>query len=84
VDALFASAAQVYGSGTLAIVLSGMGNDGAAGARHLANNGAIILAQDADSCVVWGMPGAVARENLASAVLNPDEISAALKKAAAA
>jgi two-component system, chemotaxis family, protein-glutamate methylesterase/glutaminase len=84
VDALFASAAQVYGQDALAIVLSGMGNDGAAGARELANSGATILAQDADSCVVWGMPGAVARENLANAVLNPDEISAALKKAAAA
>lgn len=82
VDALFASVAQVYGSDALAIVLSGMGNDGAAGARQLANSGATILAQDADSCVVWGMPGAVARENLANAVLNPDELCGALKKAA--
>ncbi len=84
VDALFASAADVYGQQTLAIVLSGMGNDGAAGARQLALSGATILAQDADSCVVWGMPGAIVRENLANAVLDPDEISAVLKRAAVA
>jgi two-component system chemotaxis response regulator CheB len=84
VDALFASVADVYGNEALAIVLSGMGNDGAAGARELAAIGATILAQDAQSSVVWGMPGAVARENLVRAVLSPDELSAALKQAAAA
>jgi two-component system, chemotaxis family, protein-glutamate methylesterase/glutaminase len=83
VDALFSSVASVYGSEALAIVLSGMGNDGTAGARKLAECGAIILAQDADSSVVWGMPGAVARENLANAVMSPDGISRTLKQAAA-
>ncbi len=82
VDALFASVASVYGSDAMAIVLSGMGNDGAAGARDLAACGATILVQDADSAVVWGMPGAVAREELASAVMTPDRISAALKQVA--
>jgi two-component system, chemotaxis family, protein-glutamate methylesterase/glutaminase len=83
VDALFASVADVYGETALAIVLSGMGNDGAAGARKLFAKGATILAQDAESSVVWGMPGAVARENLARAVLTPDQLSSALRKAAA-
>jgi two-component system, chemotaxis family, protein-glutamate methylesterase/glutaminase len=83
VDALFLSVAQTYGDTALAIVLSGMGNDGAAGARLLADMGATILVQDADSSVVWGMPGAVARENLANAILSPAELSAALSKAAA-
>jgi two-component system, chemotaxis family, protein-glutamate methylesterase/glutaminase len=83
VDALFDSVADVYGNAALAIVLSGMGNDGAAGARRLVAKGATILAQDAESSVVWGMPGAVARENLARAVLTPSEMTALLSRAAA-
>jgi two-component system, chemotaxis family, protein-glutamate methylesterase/glutaminase len=83
VDALFESVADVYGDAALALVLSGMGNDGTAGARKLHAKGATIVVQDASTCVVWGMPGAVARENLAHAVLTPDQLSLALKKAAA-
>ncbi len=82
VDALFASVAEVYGEGAMAIVLSGMGNDGVAGARMLAAKKATILAQDAESSVVWGMPGAIAREELANAILSPSELSAALAAAA--
>jgi two-component system, chemotaxis family, protein-glutamate methylesterase/glutaminase len=83
VDALFMSVAETYGSGVLAMVLSGMGNDGAAGARQLAAKGASILVQDAESSVVWGMPGAVARENLARAVLSPDELALTLSRLSA-
>ncbi len=78
VDALFASVAEVYGADALAIVLSGMGNDGLAGARLLSSRSATILVQDPESSVVWGMPGAITREGLATAVLNPAELSAAL------
>jgi two-component system chemotaxis response regulator CheB len=78
VDALFASVAEVYGADALAIVLSGMGNDGLAGARLLSSRSATILVQDPESSVVWGMPGAIARDGLATAVLNPAELSAAL------
>ena len=84
VDALFTSVAQSYGAGALAIVLSGMGNDGAAGARKLADSGANIWVQDADSSVVWGMPGAVARENLANAILSPDEMASLFSRIASA
>jgi two-component system, chemotaxis family, protein-glutamate methylesterase/glutaminase len=82
VDALFASVADVYGQRALAIVLSGMGNDGVAGARQLSAKNATILAQDPESSVVWGMPGAVARENLASAILSPTELVSMLATAA--
>ena len=82
VDALFASVADTYGHSALAIILSGMGNDGVAGARRLSARNATILAQDADSSVVWGMPGAVARENLAHAILPPFELSKLLATAA--
>jgi two-component system, chemotaxis family, protein-glutamate methylesterase/glutaminase len=83
VDALFSSVAETYGAGALAIVLSGMGNDGVVGARRLHAKRATILAQDADSSVVWGMPGAVAREDLATAILSPDALVATLSIATA-
>ena len=82
VDALFASVADIYGQGALAIILSGMGNDGVAGARRLSARNATILAQDPESSVVWGMPGAVARENLANAILSPNELTKLLATAA--
>lgn len=82
VDALFASVADIYGHGALAIILSGMGNDGVAGARRLSARNATILAQDPESSVVWGMPGAVARENLANAILSPSELTKLLATAA--
>lgn len=69
VDALFTSAAEAYGASALAVVLTGMGQDGLAGCRLLREKGAQILVQDEASSVVWGMPGAVAKANLADAVL---------------
>lgn len=82
VDALFDSIADVYGAGALAIVLSGMGNDGAAGASRLADAGATIVVQDLESSVVWGMPGAIAKNGLADAILPPALISRLIKQAA--
>ncbi len=82
VDVLFASLADVYREKTLAFVLSGMGNDGAAGARALSEKGAQIIVQDEDSSIVWGMPGAVVREGLATAIMSPSSIKAALSELA--
>ena len=82
VDALFSSVADVYGAQTMAIILSGMGNDGVAGARLLSSRNASIFVQDPESSVVWGMPGAVAREQLANAILSPSELCAMLSKVA--
>ncbi len=75
VDALFSSAAQARGKKTLAIILTGIGDDGADGAEALRKSGATVLAQDQASCVVYGMPRAVAERGLASAVMTPDEIA---------
>lgn len=83
VDAMFDSAAQVYGAGCMAIVFSGMGNDGVYGARNLAKAGSTILVQDVDSSVVWGMPGAIAKEGLATAMLSPVQMTELLKRVAA-
>src|ERR1700690_251462 len=73
-DALFASAAEVYGGGAIAAILTGMGQDGLRGAQILKACGAIILAQDEASSVVWGMPGAVAGAGIADRVLPLDQL----------
>jgi two-component system chemotaxis response regulator CheB len=76
VDVLFRSAAQAYGGSVLAVMLTGMGHDGLAGTRTLHNLGATILAQDEATSAVWGMPGAIANENLAHAILPLRQIAA--------
>jgi two-component system chemotaxis response regulator CheB len=78
VDALFASAAVAVGKRTLAIVLTGIGEDGLIGARDLHAKGAVILAQSAESCVVYGMPKAVTQAALIQASLNPTQLAATL------
>jgi two-component system chemotaxis response regulator CheB len=68
-DALFCSAAQVFGGAALAIVMTGMGQDGLRGAAALKSLGAFVIAQDESSSVVWGMPRAVVEAGLADLVL---------------
>ena len=78
VDTLFRSAAQVYGGKAVALVLTGMGHDGLAGCRLLAEQGARIVVQDEETSVVWGMPGAVAGAGLAHEVLPLEAIAGKL------
>ena len=74
VDVLLKSIAAVYGGAVIAAVLTGMGQDGLRGAEVLRAHGASILAQDEESSVVWGMPGAVVNAGLADRVLPLDQI----------
>ncbi|HSB96043.1 MAG TPA: chemotaxis response regulator protein-glutamate methylesterase [Spongiibacteraceae bacterium] len=74
VDVTFASAANVYRNQVLAIVLTGMGADGCEGARLLKQGGATIWAQDEASSVIYGMPMAVAKANLAEEILPLSQI----------
>ncbi|MGZ4787563.1 MAG: protein-glutamate methylesterase/protein-glutamine glutaminase [Terriglobales bacterium] len=75
VDVLFRSVARVYGGRALAVVMTGMGQDGLRGAEQLHEAGANILAQDEASSVVWGMPGFVAQAGLAAKVLPLPQIA---------
>lgn len=69
VDVLFRSAAQVFRRGVLAVVMTGMGQDGLRGAETVCAMGGRVWAQDAASSVVWGMPGFVVQHGLAQRVL---------------
>jgi len=75
VDALFASAASVWGAASLALVLTGMGADGTHGAADIVAAGGSVIAQDEATSVVWGMPRSVALAGLCSAVLPLDQIA---------
>lgn len=75
VDVLFRSASDVYGSGLLSVVLTGMGQDGMKGAEMIRSNGGYVIAQDEQSSVVWGMPGAVVGAGLADEVLPLERVA---------
>jgi two-component system chemotaxis response regulator CheB len=75
VDPLFSSAAEVWGSGSLGLVLTGMGSDGMRGAADIIAAGGNLIAQDEATSVVWGMPRSVAQAGLCSAVLPLNEIA---------
>ena len=69
VDVLFRSVASTFGANTLAVVLTGMGNDGMLGAQCVRERGGRVYVQDEASSVVWGMPGAVATSGHADSIL---------------
>ncbi|WXL24491.1 chemotaxis response regulator protein-glutamate methylesterase [Ectopseudomonas mendocina] len=81
VDITFASAAKSYGDKVLAVVLTGMGADGREGARLLKQGGSQVWAQDEASCVIYGMPMAVVKANLADAVYSLDDMGRYLAEA---
>lgn len=81
VDVLFRSIAQVYGASALAVILTGMGQDGLKGSEMLHAAGARLFIQDEATSVVWGMPGFVARAGLADKILPLDQIAQEIVRA---
>ncbi|WP_303539563.1 chemotaxis-specific protein-glutamate methyltransferase CheB [Sphingomonas natans] len=75
VDPMLSAVATIYGAGGLGLILSGMGRDGEIGAADMVTAGGEILAQDAGSSVVWGMPGAVMSSGIARLALPPASLA---------
>ncbi len=80
VDPMFDSIANIFGSATLGIILTGMGHDGRDGGRNIRKAGGSIIAQDEATSVVWGMPGAAAQAGICSAVLPLEQIARKIKE----
>lgn len=80
VDVLFRSVARHYGGGALAVVLTGMGQDGLRGCEAIRERGGRVIAQDESSSVVWGMPGHVVAAGLPEAVLPLSHIGPELSR----
>ena len=78
VDPLFRSIAECYRKTATAVVLTGMGSDGALGSKAIKSNGGRIVIQDEPTSVVWGMPGKVFSTGLADSVLPLSQIAAEL------
>lgn len=75
VDPMLQSLLRLYGSGLSIIILTGMGQDGLVGCREASERHARIIAQDEETSIVWGMPGAIARAGIANQIAPLDNIS---------
>ena len=80
VDYLFQSVAEIYGSATLGVILTGMGSDGTNGCKLLKQKNAMIVAQDKESCVVYGMPKQVIEAGLADWMTPLDGIATRIRQ----
>jgi len=80
VDPMMRSIVKAWGGKVLAVILTGMGQDGMKGCREVVAAGGVVIAQDEDSSVVWGMPGAVSNAGLCSAILPIKEIGPHIRK----
>ena len=81
VDYLFRSVAQNFPGAALAVILTGMGNDGTLGLQLLKRHGCRVLVQDEPTCVVFGMPKAAIEAGVVDAVLPIDEIASRITSA---
>ncbi len=83
-DVTLTTAARHYGSRLVVAVLTGMGDDGTAGARDVRAAGGTVIAEDESTCVVWGMPRAIVAAGLQEAVVPLDAMPLAIPEAVAA
>jgi two-component system chemotaxis response regulator CheB len=74
VDLLMGSTASAYEASAMGLILTGMGSDGVIGMKELKSKGGYVIAQDEETCVVYGMPKAVVTAQLADAILPVEKI----------
>jgi two-component system chemotaxis response regulator CheB len=79
---LFSSVARAYGSASMGVVLTGMGQDGADGLLEMRRAGGLTIAQEAETCAVFGMPKAAIALGAAEHVLRPEQIAALVRSSA--
>ncbi len=79
-DIMFKSVAETFGDKALCVIMTGMGDDGFRGLQEVKKAGGTIIAQDKDSCVVWGMPRKPTQMGLADFVVPLDEIASTISK----
>jgi two-component system chemotaxis response regulator CheB len=75
VDIMVDSVAEAFGGDALGVIMTGMGNDGTRGLKKLKEKGGFIISQDEPSCIVYGMPRAVAEAGIADEIVPLDEIA---------
>lgn len=80
VDPMFRSLSNLYGPAVLGVILTGMGQDGLKGSKVVVENGGTIIAQNQETSVVWGMPGAVSEAGICNAILPLDEMGGKVKR----
>lgn len=79
VDVMMSAMASVYAEKTLAVILTGMGQDGVKGLRVVKDRGGFVIGQNEESCVVYGMPRAAAKEGLVDRVVALSEVPTAIR-----
>ena len=77
---LFHSLASSFGRRAIGVILTGMGDDGVDGLSAMHSLGSLTIAQDEDTCTVYGMPGEAVKRGAADLVLNPDQVSTLLSQ----
>ena len=80
VDVLFQSAAETFGNRVLAVVMTGMGDDGKAGAAWIKGSGGIVLTEAEESCVVYGMPRCVNEAGLSDGTVPLERMAEAIQR----
>ena len=82
VDVLFQSAAEIFGSRTLAVIMTGMGSDGKLGAAWVKARNGTVFAESEETCIVYGMPGAVVEAGLSDRIIRLDQLGQAIMEVA--